>query len=131
MAALDKARPNLPVKPLPKSRSTIAPGAAGDGDGSEEKTVKGGKAPGSTKAARPKVGIAFILNMYLNIFTVHVKRFLCTCCKIARVYFDLDKFAHYTRITVIPQVQDQRGDGYAKSKHFIDFVLAIFYYKLF
>lgn len=51
MAALDKARPNLPVKPLPKK------GAAASEK--EDKAVRGTKAVASSKNAVKKVGVFF------------------------------------------------------------------------
>lgn len=48
MAALDKARPNLPVKPLPNKK-----GAAEK----EEKTVRGTKAAANSKNAVKKVSV--------------------------------------------------------------------------
>lgn len=52
MAALDKARPNLPVKPLPKKASAAAE--------KEDKAVRGTKAVGNAKNAVKKVSVDFI-----------------------------------------------------------------------
>lgn len=53
MAALDKARPNLPAKPLPKKSSATSE--------REEKTVRGSKAVANSKNAVKKVSLSFIV----------------------------------------------------------------------
>lgn len=51
MAALDKARPNLPVKPLPKKTAT---------SDREDKAVRGTKAAANAKNTVKKVSVFFL-----------------------------------------------------------------------
>lgn len=61
MAALDKARPNLPVKPLPKKAAAAE---------KEEKAVRGTKAAANSKNAVKKVSVGFLFCMFAQLETI-------------------------------------------------------------